>query len=317
MSSYQPIARTMAEVLLLRGNRPRRQSPSPLTSPSASAGGPSAAPGRADPGSRHPVRGTPSVSSARRTQCPAACDPATPTPASSRGAPPTARTGLIGTSPWYGWRPRHTAPASRAASYGLVSSARAAACPRSRGSRGRSPPTTPGGPRWQTAADRGRSPPRCSPPHGGRSRGSSATAPRPPPKGAAAPPRSATQAGDRSFQERHLLQQHPQQEAMVLRGLPKSASCNGGIFARDRCRAGSASTTGSLSSRTIARSLDLLPHQLHTLPRQVPQITHRPLRHEARLEQAALEQLGDPLAVFDVGLAAGHLLDTRGVDQQQ
>ena len=32
-------------------------------------------------------------------------------------------------------------------------------------------------------------------------------------------------------------------------------------------------------------------------------------------QQAVLQQLGDPLAVLDVGLAAGHLLDVLGVDQ--
>ena len=57
--------------------------------------------------------------------------------------------------------------------------------------------------------------------------------------------------------------------------------------------------------------------QLGPLPRQVAQLADRRGRHEAGREQAVLQQLGDPLGVLDVGLAARDLLDVVGVDQDQ
>jgi hypothetical protein len=57
--------------------------------------------------------------------------------------------------------------------------------------------------------------------------------------------------------------------------------------------------------------------QLGPLPGQVAELAHRRRRHEARREQAVLEQLGDPLGVLDVGLPPRHLLDVPGVDQHQ
>jgi hypothetical protein len=79
---------------------------------------------------------------------------------------------------------------------------------------------------------------------------------------------------------------------------------------------------GQLEVGILQRLLDavghlhLLAHQLHALSRQVAQVAHGTVGHAAGLEQAALQQLRDPLRVLDVGLAAGHLLDVLGVDQQ-
>ena len=48
---------------------------------------------------------------------------------------------------------------------------------------------------------------------------------------------------------------------------------------------------------------------------QVPQLADRRGRHEAAAQQAVLEQLGQPLGVSHVGLAARQDLDVAGVDQ--
>ena len=58
----------------------------------------------------------------------------------------------------------------------------------------------------------------------------------------------------------------------------------------------------------------LLGGQLGTIPRQIPQLT---LRHEAALQESALQQLSDPFGVAQIRFAAGHLLDMTGVHQKQ
>ena len=60
-----------------------------------------------------------------------------------------------------------------------------------------------------------------------------------------------------------------------------------------------------------------LPHQRRPLPRQLAQLPLLPVRDEAPAEQAVPQQVGDPLAVLDVGLAARDRLDVPGVGQQQ
>ncbi len=57
-------------------------------------------------------------------------------------------------------------------------------------------------------------------------------------------------------------------------------------------------------------------HQLATLPRQLTQLPLWLRRHQAATQQAALQQLRDPLAVLDIGLASRHVLDVLGVDQE-
>ena len=52
--------------------------------------------------------------------------------------------------------------------------------------------------------------------------------------------------------------------------------------------------------------------QARPLPGQVAQLADRRRRDEAGPQQAVLEQLGDPLGVLDVGLAARDLLDVAG-----
>ena len=53
------------------------------------------------------------------------------------------------------------------------------------------------------------------------------------------------------------------------------------------------------------------------IARQVTQRADRLGRHETRPQQPGLRQLTQPRRVGDVGLAARHLLDVAGVDQQQ
>src|SRR5262245_56779111 len=50
-------------------------------------------------------------------------------------------------------------------------------------------------------------------------------------------------------------------------------------------------------------------------PRQVTQLPLRPRRDEAGTHQAVGQQLGDPLRVLDVGLAARDRLDVRRIEQ--
>ncbi len=68
--------------------------------------------------------------------------------------------------------------------------------------------------------------------------------------------------------------------------------------------------------QTVGLSLALLDLRL-AVAGQVAQRADRLRRHEARPEQPGLEQLAQPRRVADVGLAARHLLDVAGVDQQQ
>ena len=60
-----------------------------------------------------------------------------------------------------------------------------------------------------------------------------------------------------------------------------------------------------------------LPDQARPVAGQLPQLPLRPVRHEAAGEQPVPQQVGQPLAVPDVGLAPRHRLDVPGVDQQQ
>ena len=50
---------------------------------------------------------------------------------------------------------------------------------------------------------------------------------------------------------------------------------------------------------------------------QLAQVADRGRRHEAAGDQAVADQLGDPLGVLHVGLAAGHVLDVVGVADDQ
>ena len=192
-------------------------------------------------------------------------------------------------------------------------------------------------------------PPRRRPrPPGGRPRGSSPAAP-PPRRTAPAPGRSARPAG-RSGPP--APRSGPAAPAAGSGGAPspcpRNACRSAGIFARSRPLASSASASGSSWPSIIARSMArpespstsvaTLPSlmlassstfwmRLATDPRSATTCARCRVRsrssrigcrrHEAGLEQAVLEQLGDPLAVLHVGLAARHLLDVLGVDQHQ
>lgn len=57
--------------------------------------------------------------------------------------------------------------------------------------------------------------------------------------------------------------------------------------------------------------------QLSAMAGQIPQFALWPRRHETAPQQAVLQQLGNPLGVLDVSLAARNLLQFSGVDQQQ
>jgi hypothetical protein len=56
---------------------------------------------------------------------------------------------------------------------------------------------------------------------------------------------------------------------------------------------------------------------LHLIPGDIPQLANRGRRHKARLQQAAFEQLRQPLAILDIGLPPRHVLQLPHVDQQQ
>src|SRR5262249_38557176 len=104
-----------------------------------------------------------------------------------------------------------------------------------------------------------------------------------------------------------------------------AGSVSPAISASSRSRPEAPSTSvATLASLILASSSTLLDavdrcrpllDQLRPLPRQVTQLPDRLGRHGAGVEQPVLQQLGDPLTVLDVGLAAGHLLDVLGVDQ--
>src|SRR5439155_16266921 len=49
---------------------------------------------------------------------------------------------------------------------------------------------------------------------------------------------------------------------------------------------------------------------------EIPQRPDRLRRHKATPQQPRLQQLTKPGGIGDVGLAAGHLLDVAGVDEQ-
>ncbi len=54
-------------------------------------------------------------------------------------------------------------------------------------------------------------------------------------------------------------------------------------------------------------------YQLGPLPRRFPQLTLRRRRNETAAQQAVLQQLRDPFAIFHVGLAAGTCLMCRAL----
>ena len=60
-----------------------------------------------------------------------------------------------------------------------------------------------------------------------------------------------------------------------------------------------------------------LAHQSGAIARQFAQLALRPILHEARLQQAMARQIRDPLTIFDIGLATGHLLDVLRVGEHQ
>jgi hypothetical protein len=57
--------------------------------------------------------------------------------------------------------------------------------------------------------------------------------------------------------------------------------------------------------------------QLPPVAGQLAEFPHRRRRHEARPQQALLQQARDPLAVLDVGLPPGHRLDVLRVDEEK
>lgn len=60
-----------------------------------------------------------------------------------------------------------------------------------------------------------------------------------------------------------------------------------------------------------------VPDLLHPIPGQVAEFADRRWRHETRPQQAAFEQLRQPLAVFHIRLAPRDVLQLLHVDQQQ
>jgi hypothetical protein len=56
--------------------------------------------------------------------------------------------------------------------------------------------------------------------------------------------------------------------------------------------------------------------QLTTSAGEFAQLPERRGGHEAAAQQAVLQQFGNPLTIFDVGLPPWHFLDVRGVDLQ-
>ena len=59
------------------------------------------------------------------------------------------------------------------------------------------------------------------------------------------------------------------------------------------------------------------PHQGRSVVGEFPQLPLGSFGHEASPQQTVPEQLGDPLAIFDVGLATRDGLDVPGVDQKR
>ena len=82
-----------------------------------------------------------------------------------------------------------------------------------------------------------------------------------------------------------------------------------------------AGDAGQLDVGVLQHLVDAVDHrrpvadQFGPLPGQLAEFTDRGRRDEAGGEQAVLEQLGDPLGILDVGLAAGDGLESLGVDQ--
>ena len=181
----------------------------------------------------------------------------------------------------------------------------------------------------------------------GRRPGSSAAARAHARKGAGAP-RSRPTAGRSSRPGSRCGQQVQPSSACGARKRPSSAWRSAGSFARSCPWRAAASASGSLfpaqSSASIARpeapstsvatlgELDVgvlqhlldavgharpLPDERLAVAGQVAQLADRLGRHEAGPQQAVLEQLAIHWRVLDVGLAAGHVLDVLGVDQQQ
>ena len=261
-------------------------------------------------------------------------------------APPTVGTAPTGTSPWCGWPPRPPAPASAAASDSPWSSCRSCACRRSRCCPGTSPPTTPGGRRWGTAPCPRRSPPAPSPPPAGRPPGSSPAVPPPPQKGRG-PPRSRMPMrpinSSRCVTWSRCIRSRKRWWSVTR---PCNATRSSGIFSRRRLRARSASFAGSVSpaisassmsrpetpSTSVATPASLMLASSSTFWMRLAAADRswiNCVRCRVRSRNSRIGCGGTKLArsrpccsswaihcaVLDVGLAAGHLLDVLGVDQ--
>jgi hypothetical protein len=61
----------------------------------------------------------------------------------------------------------------------------------------------------------------------------------------------------------------------------------------------------------------LVLHQLAAVAQQLAQIALRLRRHEAFGDQAMADQIGDPLCILHIGLAAGHVADVQRIDDDQ
>jgi len=68
--------------------------------------------------------------------------------------------------------------------------------------------------------------------------------------------------------------------------------------------------------RAVLLARQILGHE-PAQPDQIAQFTDRRRWHEARLDQAVADQIGDPLGILDVGLAPRHRLDVMGVGDDQ
>ena len=56
---------------------------------------------------------------------------------------------------------------------------------------------------------------------------------------------------------------------------------------------------------------------MHPLPGQIAQLANRPRWHPTAPQLAALQQVGDPLSIFGIGLVAVESLDVLRIDQNQ
>ncbi len=144
-----------------------------------------------------------------------------------------------------------------------------------------------------------------------------------------------------------MAQHHPQDEALV----GPDRSCEGGRQRRallaqpspgklghrrgiglarherseDRAARGAADRghRGELEVRPLQHLGDAvqlvraLPHERRAIPHEFSQLALGTLRHEARPDQAVAQELGDPLGIAHVGLAARDRLDVAGVGHEE